>query len=190
MSAIPGDLLPRGGVWTTDDLDAMPETLIRYEILDGTLIVSPSPTDLHQTIGWRLPSILDGSCPEGYDVTQAVEVRINKTRSFVPDVLVVTDSPGRPPSSIFDPGDVVLAIEIVSPSSRSMDAVLKPTMYAEAGIGLYWRVETDPMIVVTYGLDTSSGSYVETGRFTDTVVTDEPWPITFSLNDLKPRRLR
>ncbi|SCG74694.1 Uma2 family endonuclease [Micromonospora humi] len=37
--------------------------------------------------------------------------------------------------------DVALVVEIESPSSRRYDRLIKPTLYAEAGIPHYWRVE-------------------------------------------------
>lgn len=177
---------PLGDVWTTDDLDAMPETPLHVELLDGTLIVSPSATDGHQTAVWRLPGVLDETCPERYHVTQNVEVRISRYRSFIPDVLVVTTEASRRHAQRFTPDEVVLAVEIVSPSSRTIDAVIKPTAYAEAGIGLYWRIETQPVMTVhTYRLDDEV--YVPTGSYDQTVATDEPWPMTFDVARLKPR---
>jgi hypothetical protein len=44
--------MPAGG-WTVDDLDAFPESNRRYELTDGALTVSPSPSSLHQ--GFRRP---------------------------------------------------------------------------------------------------------------------------------------
>ena len=34
---------PSGGEWTVDLLDRLPDDNLRYEILDGILLVSPSP---------------------------------------------------------------------------------------------------------------------------------------------------
>jgi Uma2 family endonuclease len=42
------------------------------------------------------------------------------------------------------PEHVGLLVEIVSPSSRKTDRFMKPGEYAEAGVPLFWRVETDP----------------------------------------------
>ena len=45
--------------------------------------------------------------------------------------------------------DLLLVVEIVSPSSEAMDAVVKRTEYARAGIPRYWVVERDPALTVT-----------------------------------------
>lgn len=180
---------PRGPVWTTDDLDTMPETSHRLEILDGTLLVSPTPTNVHQTVAMRLGVALYDTCPEHLDVTQNVEVRISRLRSFVPDVLVVTAEAGTRRTSVFAPHEVVLAVEVASPSSRTLDAVTKATAYAEAGIENYWRVETEGTIVVhTYRLDDLAGRYVETGTHTDTLITEHPWPLRLPVSQVAPRR--
>jgi Uma2 family endonuclease len=69
--------------------------------------------------------------------------------------------------------EVLLAVEIVSPTSVGMDRITKPAIYAGAGIPCYWRVETDKGIEVhTYRLDPTNEIYVETGRFTDVI----RWP--------------
>ena len=43
------------------------------------------------------------------------------------------------------PADVLLAIEIESPSSVTTDRITKPAQYAAGGIGHFWRLETAPL---------------------------------------------
>jgi len=40
--------MPVSGEWTIDDLDALPDDGLRYELVDGVLLVSPSPLLPHQ----------------------------------------------------------------------------------------------------------------------------------------------
>lgn len=63
-------------------------------------------------------------------------------------------------SRFVPPEDFGLVVEIVSPSSRKTDRFAKPGEYAEAGIPLFWRVETEaePTVVV-YRLE--ARAYVE-----------------------------
>lgn len=83
MTAAPSDSFPPVGGWTTDDLDAMPEDGHRRELLDGVLLMSPSPSAIHQSLVWRLAAALDASCPTEYEVNQGVEVRFGRDgRSF------------------------------------------------------------------------------------------------------------
>ena len=185
LSAVP----PAGG-WTTDDLDSLPEDGFRRELLDGVLLVSPTPVDIHQIIAARLVVALEDSCPADLQVTQAVEVRINPHRCFIPDVLVATDEAAKRRGRLYAPHEVVLAVEIVSPTSVSMDRITKPALYAAASIPYYWRIETrDGISVHTYKIDPESEMYRPFGTFDVEIDTVEPWPIKLPISKLTPRYL-
>ncbi|MDQ3762195.1 MAG: Uma2 family endonuclease [Actinomycetota bacterium] len=112
-------MVPSGG-WTVDDLDAFPESHHRYELTDGALTVSPSPSSLHQAVAARLLVRLGAATPEPLAVTQAVEVRFGRQLTRIPDVLVVrSEQPGR---HWFAPAEVLVAVEIESSSSRRWSA--------------------------------------------------------------------
>ena len=176
MTATLSDPPPAGG-WTTDDLD-------------GALLLSAPLNRLHQTTTMHLMVALGSSCPPEWDVTQAVEIRISRTQAFIPDVLVTRLDAALHNPSWYLPEDVVLAVEIVSPGSTSMDRWLKPGAYAEAGIPFYWRVETEGGITVhTHKLNPTSMAYEETDVFTEDLAVTEPWPITLPLARLMPRQL-
>ena len=181
---------PPAGGWTTDDLEALPEDGLRRELLDGVLLVSPSPTDIHQIIAGRLMVALEQTCPADLQVTQAVEVRISPRRSFIPDVLISTDEAASRRGRYYTPQEVVLAVEIVSPTSQSMDRITKPALFAKAGIPYYWVIETDGgFLVRTYKLNFEDEVYQPSGTFTDALKTDEPWRIEIPLTRLRPRHL-
>lgn len=189
MTAAMSDWPPAGG-WTTDDLDAMPDDGIRRELLDGVLLVSPSPTNTHQKIAGLLMAALDESCPAEFDVTQGNEIQMNNRRAFIPDVLVTTYEAAQRGGRRFQPHEVVLAVEIVSPTSQSMDRITKPALYAAAEIPYYWRVEIDSGVSVhTHKIDPMSNVYRPTAIFDAEIVTDEPWPITLPIKKLTPRYL-
>lgn len=191
MTAAIGDLHPPPGGWTTDDLDELPEDGHRYELIDGVLIVSPSPTFSHQKLASRIETALEASCPPEWAVGQGVEVRISRFRSLTPDVLVVsTEAAARMPSR-FQPHEVLLAVEIVSKNSKAMDRITKPSLYAQAGIPFYWRVETARRIAVhTHRRAPEGDVYGLTGRFDTIVKVDEPWPIELPISEITPRFYR
>jgi len=171
-----------------DDLESFPEDNVRRELLDGVLLVSPSPPNTHQTIAMHLGVALDSSCPSEYVVTQNVDVRFGDRRSFALDVLVVTTAAARRTERPFVAHEVILAVEIVSPTSVGMDRITKPAIYAGAGIPYYWRIETDGGIAVhTYKIDPVHEIYQHTGTFDDVIDTSEPWPITIPIKRLTPR---
>jgi hypothetical protein len=85
--------------------------------------------------------------PDGHDVLSGANVLLSgePTRLLVvPDVLALRISadvnPGTYPLAV-PASAVVLAVEVVSPSSTTHDRFIKPALYAEAGIPSYWRVE-------------------------------------------------
>jgi len=97
-----------------------------------------------------------------------------------PDVVVLPAADAYTPAGPLKPGQVLLAVEIVSPGSRRMDRLVKPSILAEGGVPAYWRVELDgpdtPM-VVAYELD--GGAYREAAvvRAGESVVVDVPFPV-------------
>ncbi|WP_229074000.1 Uma2 family endonuclease [Actinoplanes sp. DH11] len=184
------EFFPRASGWTTDDLEDLPDDGLRRELLDGVLLVSPSPTDIHQIIAMRLGVALEETCPSDLQVTQGVEIRISPTRSFIPDVLVATDEAARRRGRYYTPKEVVLAVEIVSPTSLAMDRVMKPALYASAGIPYYWRIETTNGIAVhAQELDPALGVYRPVELFDARIRTLEPWPIDIPVKRLTPRHM-
>lgn len=71
---------------------------------------------------------------------------------FILDVLVMPAAVAYSPRGPMEPKQVLLAVEVVSPSSRRMDRLVKPAVLAEAAVPSYWRVELDgpgaPLVVM------------------------------------------
>ncbi|MDN5931226.1 MAG: Uma2 family endonuclease [Pseudonocardia sp.] len=173
---------PPGG-WTVEDLDSWPETHARYELTDGALTVSPSPSSVHQTVAARLVVALEALAPADLAVTQAVEIRFARQLTRIPDVLVVRSTePGR---HWFAPAEVLLAVEIESPGSHVEDRVTKPAIYARHGIPAYWRIELDPIRARVHRLGAGE-SYVETGAAPDRLTATEPFAVDVDLAELLP----
>jgi Uma2 family endonuclease len=174
-------VIPSGG-WTVEDLDALPESHHRYELTDGALTVSPSPSSLHQAVAARLLVRLEDAAPEPLVVTQAVEIRFGRQLTRIPDVLVVcSDQPGR---HWFAPSEVVVAIEIESPGSHLEDRATKPALYARYGIPHYWRIELEPPLVSVYGIG-HGGCYQMTGAGPRLSVS-EPFALDIAIADVLP----
>lgn len=158
-----------GRRWTWDDWDELPDVLGRCEIVDGRLEVSPPPSVGHQ---WRAGGLVQqvlSQAPAGWAGFQEVPLRLADDLVRVPDAMV-----HRWPLTTLTVPDVGLVIEVVSPSSRSTDRFAKPGEYAQAGVPLYWRLETDPVQRLhTFSL--VDGVYVP-GPVIDTVGTaPAPW---------------
>src|SRR5664280_2762012 len=101
--------------WTLADLARLPEDEYRYEIIDGELAVSPPATSFHQRVATEL---IRRWQPTAGVLTHAAGISVPtgryRERFLVPDVLVVRHGVSSP---YYAPSDVLVAVEIVSPSS-------------------------------------------------------------------------
>lgn len=149
--------------WTVSDLDDFPDDGLRYELIGGSLIVSPSPSRGHQDASRGLFRLLDAACPNGLEVYYApLDWRPTEARSFQPDVLVVPRGPASAPVS-----DPVLVVEIASPSTAAVDRGFKFREYAAAWVPQYWIVEPgasdDGSDAAVEVYDLVGGEYVQQG---------------------------
>lgn len=173
-------------LWTFDDLRDLPEGN-RYEIFDGSLLVSPTPNVSHCNAADDLADLLKRQAPGELRVSCAgFGISIRGGASYlVPDVIVLRRSTVRPMAATILPPDVLLVVEILSPSNTERDLVLKRHAYAVAGIPQYWIVDQETRTVTVLRLDDTGKNYVEA-----TVVragapwkTDDPFPLTLDPAD-------
>ena len=129
--------------WTVEMLDALPDDGQRYEIIDGELFVTPSPGEAHQDIVtelvFRLRQYL-GSERVGKAVAAPSDVRRGDRRRnrVQPDVYVIGVTSGKRPAYPYDLKDLLLAVEVVSPSNPLLDYQVKRDLYLREGVGEYW----------------------------------------------------
>ena len=169
-------VMPRDATeWTVDDLDLLPEDGLRYELLDGTLLVSPAPTRRHQRAAFELGALLRQTCPRHMEVMIApLDWRPDSRTSLQPDVLVLADRDLE--STAAD--SMILAVEVLSPSSRRKDAVYKRSKYEDSGIASYWIVDPEGPSILA--LDLIDSRYVTVGEATgdEPLTLDKPFPVT------------
>lgn len=161
----------------------------RWELSEGTIIMSPRPQLIHQDIAKRLTRLLDDHLPEGMRVLPEIEVTTSS--SFPPsvrnpDITMIRESAFEPNSTRVPAADVALVIEIVSPGSRRMDTVMKLHEYAKAGIEHYWIVDVEAPSsewFLAFRLDGEVYRSVSV-RDGDHVQVREPADMRFTLADL------
>jgi Uma2 family endonuclease len=183
-------LLDQRQVWTFEDLQQLPEDVEwrRYEIVDGALVVSPSPDLRHDYVEAMLRRALDHAAAPDYLVTGSAGVDLG-TSYRVPDLKVLPLPVAATDARVARPSDVLLAVEVVSPGSVTNDRVTKPAQYAAAGIRSYWRVETRPVVTLAvYELPPGSDTYTEVGTWGPGEVAhlDRPFPVDVAIDDLVP----
>ncbi|WP_170323470.1 Uma2 family endonuclease [Cryptosporangium phraense] len=175
--------MPQGG-YTVADLLAMPETHTRIELTDGALTVSPSASSAHQYVAMMLGARLEDARPETYAVNQDVDVHLSERTTRRPDVLIVRSGISRA-WPYYAGEDLVVAVEIESPTSGRMDRIVKPLVYADYKIPYYWRIEinTEPVAIVHH---LKYGGYVEVSRG-PRIEVSEPFPFSVDLTELMGR---
>ena len=129
--------------WTIEKLDALPDDGQRYEIIDGVLHVTPSPNVGHQDVALELSHRLKvyfASGNVGKVMISPSDVwRGERSRNRVqPDVYVVKRVDGRRVPSPYHLRDLLLAVEVVSPSNPMLDYQIKRDLYLREGVGEYW----------------------------------------------------
>ncbi len=86
-------VLPRGRALTRRDLERMPDDGHRYELVDGSLIVTPAPSPRHQAVLARLYGTLAAHCPADLQVLFApLDVALADDTVLQPDLLVARKS--------------------------------------------------------------------------------------------------
>jgi Uma2 family endonuclease len=163
------------GPWTEPDLHLFPQDGHRYEIVDGSLHVTPPLGCSHEAVVRAVVTTLRRAAPEDWWVCARLGIDAGGS-SLVPDVTVL-----RPQSSgaiWADPADVALVVEVETETSRRYDRLLKPALYADAGISAYWRIEPEPEPVLhTYALGPDGYVLEKTVQGACPVKVDAPFPV-------------
>lgn len=161
---------------TYADLEALPDDHIRHELIDGELFVSASPSLVHQRVVMALYHLLLPLVPEGHELFNVdIDWYVDDRNVYVPDLIVA-------PRDHFTernlPRPPVLAVEVLSPSTRSVDLVRKRAAYERAGLAHYWIV--DPMLPALTVLERVGGRLVEVAaaKGDEALAVERPFPVT------------
>ncbi len=129
---------------TIDDLYEMPDDGNRYELLQGELIVSPSPGGTHQEVLGELFFLLRSAVRQG-NLGKAIiapfDVQISPNDVVEPDLFYFRHDQANQYTERRFLGAPAFVVEVVSPSSGSIDRVRKASLYVNSGVEEYWIVE-------------------------------------------------
>jgi Uma2 family endonuclease len=174
--------LPFSRPLTRADLEMMPDDGHRYELIDGALIVTPAPATQHQSVVLELAVLLREHCPDNLKVLIApFDVALSEDTVIQPDVLVARrtdlterDLPARPE----------LAVEVLSPSTRRIDLLLKHSRLEAAGCPAYWVIDPDVPSLIAWELRNGTYAQVAMTSGDETYSAHKPYPVEFSAADL------
>ncbi|HEX5944661.1 MAG TPA: Uma2 family endonuclease [Acidimicrobiales bacterium] len=164
---------------TYDEVQQFPDDGYRYELVDGELLVTPAPNTAHQRAITQLIIVLAAAVSAEMEaLVGPVDWYVRPTTCFEPDLVVVRRDGRADAQKLLEPP--VLAVEVLSPSTRHRDVGLKLRAYEDAGLAWYWVVDpVEPRLTVHRLVD---------GRFArlasvagdECYAGDEPFPVTLT----------
>jgi Uma2 family endonuclease len=135
--------------WTADQVRALPDDGNRYEVIDGELLVTPSPATPHQRAVGHLHLALGNyltAVGGGELFLSPADVEFSPRTLVQPDLFVLPLREGRKIQSWKEISTLLLAIEVLSPSTARYDRITKRRLYQQLKIE-YWIVDLDARIV-------------------------------------------
>jgi len=145
--------------FTYDDYQTLPEdSLKRYELLDGDILVSPAPTVLHQWVAANLEFILQSHVRRhhlGVVLASPIDVVFGEgnVREVVqPDILFISNERRRIISDKEIQGAPDLLIEVLSESTAERDRGYKKTLYGRYGVCEYWLADPQARTINVYAI--------------------------------------
>ena len=172
--------------FTVDDLVGLPEGKVRYELVDGVLLVSPLGRQRHQFAISDLGDILKAACPPDLAVNPiGQDVRLGQHTNLEPDLLVVRVADVDLDSHVA--AAPLLVVEVISPSSRRIDLGLKREAYAEMTIPSYWVVHPAEDWVLVFELSGGDYELVASAEGDELLEVGTPFPVSFRPTDLLGR---
>src|SRR6266496_363828 len=131
--------------YTAEQVRAFPEDGNRYEVVHGELLVTPAPRAWHQEVSARLfeslRAYLRGE-PVGHGIMSPADISWGPDTLVQPDVFVVPLEQART-LDWTRMRDLLLVIEVLSPSSGRADRFTKRFEYQRQGVPLYWIVDAE-----------------------------------------------
>lgn len=138
---------------TYDDYVLIPEDGLRHEILDGEHFVSPAPRPRHQdalgNLYFKLMSFLSEK-RLGRAFFAPLDFVFDKHNVAQPDLVFISNERSGLIGETYISGAPDLVVEILSPSTRRTDELIKRSIYERFGALEYWLVDPDRRTVQVF----------------------------------------
>jgi Uma2 family endonuclease len=139
---------------TLTEFRDLPESLERHELIDGELIVSPTPRYPHQNATFNAAKLVERLAPDGTTVIAPMDVYLIGEEVVQPDVFWV--SAGSTRCKLGEDGYWYgapdLVVEVLSPSTAGRDRGVKFELYERAGVREYWLLDPEAEFLEAYTL--------------------------------------
>ena len=138
-------------LWTREEVLALPDDGNRYELVDGALLVSPSPRAIHQFAVMRMydrvaPYVRDYQI--GVVMVAPADLDLGSGQLVQPDLHVAPRRPdGRQPREWPEFGIPCLVVEVTSPATARYDRITKRRRFLRSGVAEYWIVDADARVI-------------------------------------------
>ncbi len=150
----------------------------RYEIVDGRLLVTGAQPPAHHAAVVSLMIQLKQACPPDLLVAVAsLDFRPTLGISLRPDLLVCRRTDAGPHLLTAPP---LLAVEVLSPSTRTTDIVLKRTLYETHGVQSYWLLDPTHQELTVLELNDTIYTCRAVLQPEETFQATTPFPITLN----------
>ncbi|GAA2062149.1 Uma2 family endonuclease [Streptomyces albiaxialis] len=176
--------VPPVGGYTAEDLDRLPNLPPHTELIDGSLVFVSPQAKFHMRVINLLTYSLMEQAPSEFEVIREMTITLDRGNRPEPDVMVTrAEADEGKQQTTYQPEDVLLAVEVVSPDSVFRDRDAKPRKYAAAGIPHFWRVEDDEgrTVVYVFELEPATKTYAVTGIHHARLKISEPFPLDVDL---------
>ena len=148
----------------------------RYEVVDGRLLVTGAQPPAHHAAVVALMIHLKQACPPDLLVAVgSLDFRPTRNVSLRPDLLVCRRSDAGPHLLQTPP---LLAVEVLSPSTRTTDVVLKRTLYEHHAVPSYWLLDPTHQELTLLALTPTGYTCQTVLQSEETLHTTTPFPLT------------
>jgi Uma2 family endonuclease len=165
----------------------------RWELQEGNLVRSPSPTPRHMVAAAELYVQLRSQLPADLRAVPDVDLDVQLAPADQPgtarrpDLVVVSEAELRrveTEGGLLRASSTVLVVEIVSPGSRRTDNLVKRGEYADAGIPAYWIIDVEASISLVACHLAGAFGYQDRGAVTGVFETADPFGVRVELDAL------
>lgn len=179
----------KGKPFTYQDYLQLPDKPgYRYEVLEGILVMDPSPSVIHQRVSRRLHRILEDYFwnvdPDGEVFYAPLDTTFGDINVVQPDLFYVSGNQKNIIKETRIDGPPALIVEILSPTSRRKDRLQKMRIYQKAQVQHYWILDPEEKTLECFALREGAYTVVANGMEEDEIEPPDFTKLKIPLKDV------